>query len=360
MTAVSKGAATGVAATTAPTSVAYLGNSMTVQRAGYRPQLHALLQQRWGADLKQVNASLGGVGSLACAGLLDFLVLRHRPDVCLVECSASDMIGATPAGRIGPSIEAITRGLIAVGVTPVFVHLVTVPGVASPARDTTLAQYGRVAHHYGVTVIDLWGRWEPHEGAMLADSIHLTRQGGGDVADHIARHLHLLAAPTPPMPAPLHSDSTVWLASALRAPTMTATEGCMQGRFRLTLPTLEVPVGESVTITPPDGCAVSALLLVADNDAGVVRLSREGFEEQVQIRDRWCDQPRLQALVFDEPVSGPMVATMTDGSRADRACRYEPVDTMTPGHTLRLVGAVMTGSSAPTLDPWWQGDHPCP
>ena len=88
---------------TPPRSIAYLGNSLTVQKAGYRPALHQRLEQHWEAPLQQVNAGLGGVGSLACACLLDLLVQRHQPDLCLIECSAADMLGATSPAQIGPS-----------------------------------------------------------------------------------------------------------------------------------------------------------------------------------------------------------------------------------------------------------------
>ena len=107
----------------APRSIAYLGNSLTVQKAGYRPALHQRLEQHWGAPIQQVNAGLGGVGSLACSCLLDLLVRRHKPDLCLIECSAADMIGATPHTQIGPSVETLVRELLVASVEPVLLDL---------------------------------------------------------------------------------------------------------------------------------------------------------------------------------------------------------------------------------------------
>ena len=170
---------------TPPRSIAYLGNSLTVQKAGYRPALHQRLEQHWEAPLLQVNAGLGGVGSLACACLLDLLVQRHQPDLCLIECSAADMLGATSPAQIGPSLETIVRELLTAAVEPVLLHL---PWRRSkPAqRTSTLAAYQRVADHYGICSVSLWDRWLPHDGALLDDGKHLTRQGGEEVADAIA------------------------------------------------------------------------------------------------------------------------------------------------------------------------------
>jgi acyl-CoA thioesterase I len=341
-----------------PRSIAYLGNSLTVQKAGYRTALHQRLEQYWGASLHQVNAGLGGVGSLACAILLDFLVLRHLPDLCLIECSAADMLGATSPAQIGPSLETIVRELLAASVEPVLLHLPWRDSEPVP-RANTLAAYQSVADHYRIPSLSLWDRWHPHDGALLDDGKHLTRQGGREVADTIvpllaAAWMQRVERPRTTTPHPLHRHRTQWLAAAASDPRISPTEHCRRRRFRLSLPMLELPVAEAVTITPPAGEAISGLLVVADNDSGVVELSSHGQRECVQIRDQWCDQPRLQLILLDPAITERLQLQMTRLSNADRDCRHQPSAPMAPGTMLRLIGAACTGTPPLGRAPWWQ------
>lgn len=345
----------------APRSIAYLGNSLTVQRAGYRPALHQRLEQRWGAPIQQVNAGLGGVGSLTCACLLDLLVLRHQPDLCLIECSAADLMGATPHTQIGPSVETLVKELLDASVEPVLLHL---PWRHSePAqRELTLAAYQRVGDHYGISILSLWDRWLPHDGALLDDGKHLTRQGGSEVADAIVPLLadawmQRMEAPRT-SPPPLHGQRTQWLAAAASDPQIRATERCSYNRFRLSLPMLEVPVDETVTITPAPGEAITGLLVVADNDSGVVELCSQGLLERVQIRDQWCDRPRLQMILLDSTISGSLQLRMTNRSTAERDCRDQKPAPMPPGTLCRFVGAAVTGDPPPNRTSWWREQRP--
>lgn len=63
-------------------------------------------------------------------------------------------------------------------------------------------------------------------------------------------------------------------------------------------------MAEAVKITPPPGETMTGLLVVAGNDSGVVELSSHGQHECVQIRDQWCDQPRLQMILLDPAITG--------------------------------------------------------
>jgi hypothetical protein len=340
---------------TQPRSIAYLGNSLTVQKAGYRPALHQRLQQRWGMDLQQVNAALGGVGSLACASLLDLLVVRHAPSLCLIECSAADMRGATQSGEIGPSVETIVRDLIAAEITPLLLHLPWRHCTAE-RRTATLQSYEAIAVHYGIGSLSLWDRWIPHDGALLSDGQHLSRQGGEEVAELIGEWMEtaIPAYPRPgSLPPPLHQQRTQWLATPGH-PHLSSSEGCHSSRFRLTLPTLELPVGQHAQITPPPGEQITGLLVVADNAAGVVELRSNHHQETVQIRDQWCNQPRIQMILLDPPVRTPLTLLMTAASHADRDCRDQPPAQAATGTVLRLIGAAITGTRPESAKAWWQ------
>jgi hypothetical protein len=224
-----------------------------------------------------------------------------------------------------------------------------------------LAAYQRVADHYGISSVSLWELWMPHDGALLADGTHLTRLGGEEAAEAIAPLLDAALKqrrPRLPLPQPLHTRRPQWLAAAASDPQISATEGCRRSRFRLSLPMLEVPMGEAVTITPPPGEAITGVLVVADNDAGVVELSSLGKRERVQIRDHWCDQPRLQMILLDPSISGATQLQMTSHHIADRDCRDQIPPEMAPGTLLRLIGAACTGAPPAARTPWWQEQLP--
>ena len=65
--------------------------------------------------------------------------------------------------------------------------IASAPGLSKPAqRSSTFGAYFRVDDHYGICSVSLWDHWLPHDGALLDDGKHLTRQGGSEVADAIA------------------------------------------------------------------------------------------------------------------------------------------------------------------------------
>lgn len=148
---------------TDPRSVAYLENSLKVQKAGCRPALHQRLEQHWEVPMQQVNAGLGGVGSLAC--------------ICLLESIAVDMLGATSPAQLGPSLELSVREVLAAAVEPVLLHL---PWRRSePAqRANTLGTYYHLSDYSGIWSLRLWNRWLPHDDALLEASAGSCRLGG--------------------------------------------------------------------------------------------------------------------------------------------------------------------------------------
>ena len=69
-----------------PGPVAYLGNSVTAQKDGFRTLLHPLIEAECENRLRAVNAGFGGVGSLASVCFMDRLVVRHAPRLCFIAC----------------------------------------------------------------------------------------------------------------------------------------------------------------------------------------------------------------------------------------------------------------------------------
>ena len=109
-----------------PATIAYLGNSITRQRDGYRPHLHGLLIERFGQPHRAINAGFGGVGSVASACTMDDMVVRHGPLLCFIETLTGDMgVGMHP--DTGPALEGMVRKLAAIGASGCFLQ-VSSPG----------------------------------------------------------------------------------------------------------------------------------------------------------------------------------------------------------------------------------------
>lgn len=142
---------------------------------------------------------MGGVGSLAAAHLLPWLVLRHDPDVCFIECSALDAAGATPSHHVRPVISGMVRRLIRAGVLPILLHLPWAD-VSAEQIGRTLQDYGKVAIDFGVPEVSLWdqfgGALAHSEGAEIwFDDAHTTTSGAQQYAAEIMDQLARLRSP---------------------------------------------------------------------------------------------------------------------------------------------------------------------
>lgn len=336
---------------TPPRCIAYLGASLTAQRHGYRPTLHDQLRLRWGDDLAAVPAGLGGTGSMASAALLDFLVLRHRPDVCVVECSSADSSGFTPLDQVGPAIEQIVRSLLTHNVRPVLLHLAS--GSSPHSSGAVRRRYDRVALHYGVTTIDLSDHELP-DGGLLSDGVHHTPAGGehlGHLAAQAFPDLGTQASGTADLPPPLHQERPSWLLSALTHPAASS-HGALTTRYRLALPVAELPLGASIRVDPPPGTSLCGFLVAVDDRSGVVRIDHAGGSEWVQVWDEWAGQNRLQAITL-AACGSSVTVTMTGDATADRDTKGDPDTPSHRGSATRIIGAFMTGVDPHNSPPWW-------
>lgn len=79
-----------------PVRVAFLGGSVTSKADCWRPQVMGLLRTRYPAvEWEEINASLGGTGSLFGAFRVDRSVLAYKPDLLFVEYAANDRVATT-------------------------------------------------------------------------------------------------------------------------------------------------------------------------------------------------------------------------------------------------------------------------
>ena len=169
-----------------PGVIAYLGASATFQTEGFRPRLHARLEQALPSP-RMVNAGVPGTGSMAGLCLMDDLVVRHDPDLCLVELFTGDAIGNyTPPAMITDAVHGIAEKLLAAGCTPIFVYL-----TGRDVDDSHMAAirdlWEAVARTFRIASIDLGPVQReaatPDTTAVYRDYAHLTAPGADLVAD---------------------------------------------------------------------------------------------------------------------------------------------------------------------------------
>lgn len=296
-----------------PCTIVYFGNSITAQKDSYRIPLHNHIVSHFRKIHKPVNAGLGGVGSLACAFLVDDLVLRHRPALCFVECSAADTGGTTPPDAIGPSVEGIIRQLLSAGTRVVLLHLFRRDDMAI-GKEKTLGIYESLADLYGVPSIHLDKLFSEQiasgmilEEEVFHDGIHTTRNGAAltgrmifDLFAELLRDSHGFAIHLPQPVYELPYQHTRILPVIVG---MTPKGVSLQKkRYRDILEYVEFEPEAIVTVFRTDEF-IRAILIVADSDCGVVVVEHEGIRQSIQTWDEWCFMPRLQAIILDKPVA---------------------------------------------------------
>lgn len=296
-----------------PCTIVYFGNSITAQKDSYRIPLHNHIVSHFHKIHKPVNAGLGGVGSLACAFLVDDLVLRHRPELCFVECSAADTGGTTPSDAIGPSVEGIIRQLLSAGTRVVLLHLFRREEMAI-GKGKILGLYESLADHYGVPSIhpdklfsEQIASGMIREEEVFHDGIHTTLKGaaltGRMIFDLFAELLRNSRDSTIYLPQPVYDlpyqHTRILPVTVEMTPTGVS---LLKNRYRDILEYVESEPGSVVSILRKDDF-IRAILIVADSDCGVVVVENEGISRSIQTWDEWCFMPRLQAIILDKPVA---------------------------------------------------------
>jgi hypothetical protein len=322
-------------------SVAYLGNSVTAQRQSYVDFLHPILVSKWGADSKPLKAGLGGVGSLALAGLMDWLVIRHEPSVCFVECSLADAGGATPESRVAIGITSIVEDLLASGTRPIMLHLPRIDS-RSPLHDRVASIYRAVQNRYALTEVNLRHLVDPRG---FRDGVHTTPA----LSERIAREIALQLGPRMPDPsnhAPLDRHHRVRFVPATDGTCITGTMS--SSSFRLALPTVLLGVGGSFRFLAP-GAQFLGLYVIAKASSGVVRLTGKDFREDIQVWDEWCERPRLQfvPLQDDAGVQEFLMVEATDLASAEKNCQGFPTEAVHRGSGVEIVGAAVLSPTVP-------------
>jgi hypothetical protein len=280
-----------------PAAIAYLGNSVTAQRDGYRPHLHAGLAMRFGQAHRAVNAGFGGVGSIASVCMMDLMVGRHRPALCFIECMTGDMgVGLHP--DTGAALEGVLRKLADIDCAACFLNLPRQDADFSK-DDPVVSLYGRVAAHHRTPAIDLGPVLHDAGPSFFRDVVHTTAAGGRRTAGLILEQLDGLFA-TPGMPGPTMPLFGRDYGGAAMVPVGVAhlrdRTAFTAGEFRLAY--RHIDIGPDNEIRFHSGTAeLLGMLIVAGPHSGPTLI---GGEEH-QLRDPWCHYERLHAVVFDRP-----------------------------------------------------------
>jgi len=91
-----------------PVTIAYLGGSITAAQGGWREQSLAWLQQQFPqANIKHINAGVGGTGSDLGVFRVKNDVINYKPDLVFVEFAVND--GGLAPERIYQTMEGIVR-----------------------------------------------------------------------------------------------------------------------------------------------------------------------------------------------------------------------------------------------------------
>lgn len=324
--------------------IAYLGVSVTAQRDGFRPRLHERLVARRGPHLA-VNAGIGGVGSLACAFLMDDFVLPARPALCFVECTTGDLGGATSPGDLAAAVEGIILKLADAGCQACLFHLFRRDQSFAIPGDVLLA-YERVAEHHGVPSIHLYrhvaacaARGEIDLGALYRDLVHTTPEGSRFTADCLAAAVDTLLdmpvddgpAPEGPLCATNYLVSSIVPAKVDRAPSPeAATTGVFGGRYRYA----EVSPAQEISFQSSSG-HLKGLFLVVGPASGPLEVGCETRTDTCQTWDRWCSYERLSVVLFEQSFpSGALVRVRprVDDAPAGASTRLKLIGWLVHGH----------------------------
>jgi hypothetical protein len=337
--------------------IAYLGNSVTAQRESYRLPLHEHLVSHFGRPHRAINAGLGGMGSIGMLFMLPDLVLRHKPDLCFIECTTGDMGTNPPLRSIGPVVEGMLRKLIAAGSAVCILHLFRV-GSSFDETSPILSRYERVAEHYQIPTLNVGRAFERaivsngrHVSQILRDGVHTTAEGAKMTADFIADAVIELCGMPPchgkTLPAPMHDDhyefASIVPASQAK---LAKAERHRLGRFRLVCPYVEIKSDNEIVFTAISG-RVAGMLVVVGIHSGFINVRVNSKNSEYQIWDQWCDRDRLQTLIFTNSVpAGTTIHISVPDKGVPAAASAPPGVENSPRKALKLVGFLIHNSDA--------------
>jgi hypothetical protein len=288
-----------------PLSIAYFGASVTAQRDGYRPRLHEGLRARFGQNHRSVFAGVGGIDIVSAAFLADEFVVRHRPDLCLIEFTSAELIRSSTITEAEAAMDGVVARLIGAGIRPCVVHL--------PRREwhgehaDLLGTFERVAERHGIPSIDLTAVFLDQVATtaepLFRDLVHTTEAGAELAAELIADAIESIAAQD--RPGEDGGETLNPVANPYRHAhvlPVAADHGAgaaEMGLFRLQLPYLELPLGSRIRRRLTEQLA--GLLMVVGPESGELEIADSAGRQRLMAWDEFCHYERFTACVFDRP-----------------------------------------------------------
>ena len=205
-------------------SVAYLGGSISQgigasdpNKTSYRALVNSWLRNRYPkVRFNELNAAVGGTGSIYGAIRARRDVVEYKPDLVFIEFAVSDS-GETE-DAVKKSIEGIVRQLLAVSQPPEIVLLYT----TNASRNAAVDWHEAIASFYHLPALNLqdlvWQQLEANHAAFTTlskDGLHPNDEGHKLYANHIIEFLseQEKLPPSPPikiLPMPLLSDEMTY------------------------------------------------------------------------------------------------------------------------------------------------------
>jgi hypothetical protein len=283
----------------------FIGNSVSAQKNSYRDLLVAQLTKR-DVELSVVNCCLGGIGSLGIAFFVDLFAKGQSFDCVVLETFVADLGGATPRHLIAPALGGLLQ-CPAVSQATVIPLLLYRSDIEEEQYQDVLDIYSQVLKKHGLSAINVYVSVKSLEddgqldaSTVVYDGVHTTPAGAALYAKIVMNEGRFENRLTQKRLPSVPSDAII------AKPLLPVTRFLVRGRYetglyRLSLPYVCVQAGDDFDVEVSDGVCIG-LIVVADADSGVVRISCQEWVHQAQVYDRWCHQNRLQVVFFPKPV----------------------------------------------------------
>jgi hypothetical protein len=321
-----------------PLSIAYFGASVTAQKEGYRPLLHERLRSRFGQDHDSVFAAIGGVDIVSAVFLVDEFVVRHDPDLCLIEFTSVEPRSGDRVAQAEAAMDGAVAKLRRAGCRPCLLHLARRDwrGINGNLLDA----FERVAERHEIPSIDLTDTlFEQTAVQIFRDDVHTTSTGAQLIAELNDQAIGSIAIDDPrteggeEMPDPVGDDLRD--AHAIPVGAEDAEGPAEMLLFRLQRPYLELPAASSIRRRFADRLA--GLVLLVGPESGELEIVNRSGRQRLMTWDEYCFYERYTALVFDRPCElGEVSIELTDTVPDYASCR-RPVEP--PEHrTAKVIG----------------------
>ena len=341
--------------------IAFLGNSVTAQKEGYKKYLSEKLDEESKQKHQYINAGIGGVGSLASAFLTDDFVLRYQPDLCFVECTVADIGSATPEQYISASVEGIVKKLLKKNIKVCFLHLYN-SHTSEDRKNSIISLYEKIITAYQLPSINISKalskmieNGEEIETEVVYDGIHTTPRGAAisakliyDAFYSICKqqfHQSLFTSEAENITnLPFEYTQIVLPNSSM----IESPDSVLEKRFRSIIKYIEIKENAILRFVHDTGELVG-VLIIADEESGVVSIETNSNTTLVQTFDQWCDRERIQAITLDQSVlAGTSISiSLSVSEEGGRGANGTPNTFKKRGQSLKIIGLMVVFKNEP-------------